>query len=157
MSGQRWTDHPRLSEWLQDQEEAFPGWARAHPGVWDFSVDSVDRLQAVVKAEFSSWDDVHASRRTPAVTVPAWYLGEVCVRAGALWKHNPAVPSDAWESPFVGVPDDPMEDPDYEDRYEGDYFPASVPVDELRGMFMKPREWHLRSVVEAFARYPDEG
>src|SRR4051794_38596995 len=122
MSEQRWTEHPRLTAWLQEQEAGFPGWAAAHPGVWDFSLESIDRLESVVRAEFSSWDDVFARRRSPEVTVPAWYLGEVCVRAGALWKHNPQTPPDAWEAPFVGVPDDPMEDPDYEDLYEGDYF-----------------------------------
>jgi hypothetical protein len=153
MSEQQWTDHPRLWAWLQEQEEAFPQWADSHPGVWDFSPDSVDRLGAVLRSEFSSWEDIRAAQHTPQVTVPAWYLGEVCVRAGAVWKYNPDSPaeSDAWEGPFVGVPGDPMEDPDHEDLYEDDdYLPAAIPVAELRGMFAKSPQWRLRSVVEEF-------
>lgn len=155
MRDPRWTDHPRLTAWLREQAEAFPQWASAHPGGWDYSLESIDRLQAVIKAEFSSWDDVRARQRTPAVTVPAWYLGEVCVRAGAVWKHNPQAPSDSWDGPFVGVRDDPIEDPDHEDTEEDGWFPAAVPVHELRDMFEKRPEWRLRSVVEAFLQYPD--
>ncbi|MEU3838673.1 hypothetical protein AB0E88_01325 [Streptomyces sp. NPDC028635] len=156
MSEQQWTDHPRLHAWLRQQEAAFPGWCADHPGVWDFSPESVDRLEAVVRARFGTAAQVRAARRTPEVTVPAWYLGEVCVRAGAVWKHNPGAPDDpdAWEGLFVGVPDDPMEDPDHEDLYEDeDYRPAAVPVAELRGMFTKGSDWRLRRVVEEFAEW----
>ncbi len=151
-----WTGHPRLRAWLQEQEAGFPCWAASHSGLWDFSPESVDRLEAALRAQFSSWEDVRAAQRTPQVTVPAWYLGEVCVRAGAVWKHNPDSPADpeTWEGPFVGVPGDPMEDPDHEDLYEDeDYLPAAVPVSELRGMFLKSPPWRLRNVVEEFAEW----
>ncbi|MFI6683958.1 hypothetical protein [Streptomyces sp. NPDC050485] len=158
MSEQQWTDHPRLRAWLREQEAAFPRWAASHPGVWDFSADSVDELERVIRAEFAAgeWEEVRAARRTPQVTVPAWYFGEVCVRAGAVWKVNPAAPTDpdAWDGPFVGVPGDPMEDPDHEDLYEDDdYLPASVPVPELRDMFLKSPPWRLRNVVEEFEEW----
>ncbi|MGW2818873.1 hypothetical protein [Streptomyces sp. NPDC001415] len=158
MSDQQWTDHPRLRTWLAEQEAAFAEWAAAHPGTWDFSVDSVDELERAVRADFASseWEGVRAAQHTPSVTAPAWYLGEVCVRAGAVWKVNPAAPMDpgTWEGPFVGVPGDPMEDPDHEDLYEDDdYYPASVPVAELRGMFLKARPWRLRDVVGEFEEW----
>lgn len=156
MSEQQWTDHPRLHAWLRQQEAAFPAWSAAHPGVWDFSPESVDRLEAVVRARFGTAAQVRAARQTPEVTVPAWYLGEVCVRAGAVWKHNPDAPDDpeVWEGPFVGVPGDPMEDADHEDLYEDeDYRPAAVPVAELRGMFAKDADWRLRNVVDEFAEW----
>jgi hypothetical protein len=147
------TNNPRLRAWLQEQEAAFPQWAASHPGVWDFSVDSVDRLQKVIRGEFSSYENITAVQHTPAVTVPAWYLGEVCVRAGAVWKGDPAVPpgAEAWQGIGVGVPGDPFDDPDYESLYEDDdYLPAAVPVSELGGMFVKRPEWQLRSIVTEF-------
>ncbi|MFI6055825.1 hypothetical protein ACIBCO_37830 [Streptomyces violascens] len=158
MSEHQWTDHPRLRTWLSEQEAAFAQWAKSHPGTWDFSTSSIDALERAVRADFASsesseWEDVRAAQHTPRVTAPAWYLGEVCVRAGAVWKVNPAAPMDpeTWEGPFVGVPDDPMEDPDHEDLYEDeDYRPAAVPVAELRGMFLKSPPWRLRDVVGEF-------
>ncbi|WNM30658.1 hypothetical protein RKE30_09685 [Streptomyces sp. Li-HN-5-11] len=152
MSEQQWTDHPRLRAWLREQEAGFEGWAASHPGTWDFSPGSLDGLEAVVRAQFSSWEEARAAQRTAQVTVPAWYFGEVCVRAGAVWKVNPsAVPDPEWEGPFVGVPGDPMEDPDHEDLYEDDdYLPAAVPVAELRDIFLKDPPWRLRSIVEEF-------
>src|SRR5512141_1645831 len=104
MTDQRWTDHPRLRAWLREREEAFPRWAAAHPGVWDFSPESVDRLQEVLDAEFTSIDQIYDVRTSLAVTVPAWYLGEVCVRLGASWKHTYVSPIDAddWQGPFLG-------------------------------------------------------
>ncbi|CAM5256216.1 hypothetical protein [Streptomyces sp. SID1034] len=155
----QWTDHPRLGAWLAEQEAAFGEWAASHPGDWDFSAASVDALERAVRADFAgaAWEDVRAAQDTPRLTAPAWYLGEVCVRAGAVWKVNPAADFEAgaWEGPFVGVPGDPMEDPDHEDLYEDDdYYPASVPVPELRDMFLKdPGAWRLRDVVGEFEEW----
>ncbi|GGY56743.1 hypothetical protein [Streptomyces xanthochromogenes] len=155
----QWTDHPRLGAWLAEQEAAFGEWAASHPGDWDFSAASVDALERAVRADFAgaAWEDVRAAQHSPRVTAPAWYLGEVCVRAGAVWKVNPAADFEAgaWEGPFVGVPGDPMEDPDHEDLYEDDdYYPASVPVPELRDMFLKdPGAWRLRDVVGEFEEW----
>ncbi|MFG2721388.1 hypothetical protein ACGFW5_24280 [Streptomyces sp. NPDC048416] len=152
-SRSRWTDHPRLRRWLAEQEAAFGEWAVSHPGEWDFSVASVDALERAVRRDFapSGWEGVRAAQHTSLVIAPAWYFGEVCVRAGAVWKVNPATDFSTWDGPFVGVPDDPMEDPDHEDLYEDDdYLPASVPVTELRGMFLKDPPWQLRDVVGEF-------
>ncbi|MET9366012.1 hypothetical protein ABZX93_34640 [Streptomyces sp. NPDC006632] len=161
MSEQRhpdWTDHPRLRAWLAEQEAAFGEWAASHPGEWDFSPASVDALESAVRADFAGaeWEEVRALQHTPRVTAPAWYFGEVCVRAaGAVWKVNPASDfGDGWEGPFVGTPDDPMEDPDHEDLYEDDdYRPASVPVAEMCGVFLKGEPWRLREVVEGFEEW----
>ncbi|WP_205530611.1 hypothetical protein [Streptomyces sp. MBT27] len=155
---QQWTEHPRLGAWLAEQEAAFGEWAAAHPGQWDFSASSVDALERAVRADFAgaAWEDVRAAQDTPRLTAPAWYLGEVCVRAGAVWKVNPAADFEAgaWDGPFVGVPGDPMEDPDHEDLYEDDdYCPASVPVPELRDMFLKDPPWRLRDVVGEFEEW----
>ncbi|MFB7747359.1 hypothetical protein [Streptomyces sp. NPDC056132] len=155
----QWTDHPRLGAWLAEQEAAFGEWAASHPGDWDFSASSIDALERAVRADFAgaAWEDVRAAQHTPALTAPAWYLGEVCVRAGAVWKVNPATDFDSgtWDGPFVGVPGDPMENPDHEDLYEDeDYYPASVPVPELRAMFAKdPGAWRLRDVVTEFEEW----
>ncbi|MER0447321.1 hypothetical protein ABR738_22690 [Streptomyces sp. Edi4] len=156
-----WTEHPRLSAWLAEQEAAFGAWAASHPGKWDFSVASIDALEAAVRGDFAGaeWEEVRAVRHTPRVTAPAWYLGEVCVRAaGAVWKVNPAADFTAWEGPFVGVPGDPMEDPHHEDLYEDDdYLPAVVPVAEMCAMFLKDPPWRLRGVVEEFQAPLDSG
>ncbi|MFE9412552.1 hypothetical protein ACFYN0_27725 [Streptomyces sp. NPDC006704] len=155
-----WTEHPRLSAWLVEQEAAFGVWAASHPGRWDFSVASLDALEAAVRGDFAGaeWEEVRAARHAPRVTAPAWYLGEVCVRAagaagaaGVVWKVNPATDFTAWEGPFVGVRGDPMEDPEHEDLYEdADYLPAVVPVAEMCAMFLKGASWRLRCVVGEF-------
>ncbi|MEU9197539.1 hypothetical protein [Streptomyces hundungensis] len=160
MSEQQWTDHPRLGAWLAEQEAAFGQWAASHPGDWDFSTASVDALERAVRADFAActWEDVRAAQHTPRLTAPAWYLGEVCVRAGAVWKVNPASDFSAWDGPFVGVPGDPMENPDHEELYEDDdYYPAAVPVPELRDMFLKDPPWRLRDVVAEFEEWAGGG
>ncbi|MFG3286586.1 hypothetical protein [Streptomyces sp. NPDC048111] len=160
MSEQQWTDHPRLGAWLAEQEAAFGEWAAAHPGPWDFTPSSLDALERAVRADFAEreWEDVRAAQDTPRVAAPAWYLGEVCVRAGAVWKVNPTTDFTAWDGPFVGVPGDPMEDPDHEDLYEDDdYWPAAVPVPEIRDMFLKEAPWRLRNVVAEFEEWSAKG
>ena len=155
MSDQQWTwtDHPRLRAWLREREEAFPQWAAAHPGDWDFSVTSLEQLMAAVRTEFSSWEDITAARDTLAVTVPAWYFGEVCRRVGAVWKHTYASPIDAddWPGPFVGIPGDPAEDPDYKLPPGVDTSaPAVHPVTTICDALMDDDAEWLRDFVAEF-------
>jgi hypothetical protein len=146
-------DNPRLRAWLQKQEEAFPQWAAAHPGLWDFSPDSIDRLQEVLTEEFTPDENIEAARYAPAVTVPAWYLGETCIRAGAVWKYSPnepVEPTAAAQNPDVGVPGDPWDDPDYQNFVDDEYLPSAFLVNELCSMFVRGPDWRLRSIVEQF-------
>ncbi|WP_157440318.1 hypothetical protein [Actinokineospora inagensis] len=151
MGEQSWTDHPRLRSWLQRQESSFPTWTATHPGNWDFTPASLDALESAVRADFADWDAAWAARDATSLTVPAWYLGEVCVRAGAVWKVNPAADTDP-DGPAVAIPDDPAESDS--DRYEDeDYRPAVLPVAELRDLFLKPPDWRLHQVPAAFTEW----
>jgi hypothetical protein len=156
---ERVTNNPRLHAWLQEQEKGFPQWAANHPGFWDFSPESVDRLQTALATEFSSWEEIRAAQHTPAITVPAWYFGEVCVRAGAVWKYHPEPLEDPDNlddpepdlGPRVGVPGDPMDDPDYEDPYDDEvYVPAALPIFDLSEALLDGSEGRLRRFVEEF-------
>ncbi|MDG4809523.1 hypothetical protein O7634_22475 [Micromonospora sp. WMMD1120] len=77
-----WADNPRLNAWLAAQRRAFPAWSRQSGQAWDFTVTSVDRLERLLRARFTGWDDLLSAEEAeqPAVLVPGWYLGEVLNR-----------------------------------------------------------------------------
>jgi len=143
-----WTDNPRLGAWLAAQEAAFPAWVAGTGQEWDFSPASVDRLEELIRGRFASYDEIAAAEKTPAVTVPAWYFGEVQNRhCGTGWEARPE--GDA--NPFVRLPaedDDVDEDEElYEDE---DYVPACDPVVELTALFLRGPDNHLRTVLNQY-------
>ncbi|MBB2940349.1 hypothetical protein FB565_000053 [Actinoplanes lutulentus] len=143
-----WADNPRLNTWLASQEAAFPAWSSETGQQWDFSVDSLDRLEQLLRERFAGWDELLAAEDEPVVTVPAWYLGEVQNRnCGTSWYRNPVVPThpDQPKTPFVQLPEDP------EAGYEDDVPPGSNPFTEIRGLFVREDGRRLRDVV---SRYP---
>jgi len=140
-----WTDNPQLREWLGAQEAAFPAWAAATGQDWDFSPASVDRLEELVRGAYAGYDEIAAAEGTPAVTVPAWYFGEVHNRHyGTRWERRPGE-GDA--RPFVRVP---FKEPE-EDLYGDEpYVPATDPVVELTALFLRGPDNHLRDSFTQF-------
>jgi hypothetical protein len=146
-----WADNPRLNGWLAAQQAAFPAWSGATGQDWDFSVGSLDRLETLLRERFTDWDELIAAEEAedPAVTVPAWYLGEVQNRhCGTSWYRNPVVPThpDQPKTPFVQLPEDP------EAGYEDDVPPGSNPFTEIRGLLVRDPGDHLRDVVIRYSR-----
>jgi hypothetical protein len=67
-----------LEKWLEQQRAAFPAWAEQRVGPpWDFTVDSLPRLEALIRDAFTSPAEARAVMDTALVAVAAWYLGEV--------------------------------------------------------------------------------
>ncbi|MFE5241044.1 MULTISPECIES: hypothetical protein [unclassified Streptomyces] len=96
--------HPELVEWLSGREAAFESWATALGPLerWDFSAESLDDLEEVVRRRFPSLDDVGAAKDGEFVQGATWYVGEAIRRSfAACGTHDPLV----WmydPEPFAG-------------------------------------------------------
>ncbi|MFI1168813.1 hypothetical protein ACH4UM_35965 [Streptomyces sp. NPDC020801] len=153
-----WSDNPRLNGWLARQREAFAAWQRESPGEWDFSPASLDRLEELVRGRFSSYEAADAAGDDPFMTVSAWYLGEVQVRAfGAVWKCAP-VPGPgryAKTRPLVTLPKEHLDEEELdrlreaEELYESEW-PLCNPADELLALFLRGPDNHLRNVLAQY-------
>jgi hypothetical protein len=147
---QDWADNPRLNAWLAEQEAAFPAWAGETGQQWDFTPESLDRLEDLLRDRFSTWDEVKAAEADPIVSVPAWYLGEVQNRHhGTAWYCNPQPPSDLLAedgTPVVLVPEKPH-DEDEDEEADDDYRVGSNPTAEIRALFVRRPENRLRDVL----------
>jgi hypothetical protein len=142
-----WADNPRLNRWLERQRADFPAWAQETGQHWDFTVESLDRLEELLRKRFASWEEVHAAQDDPAVAVPAWYLGEVQNRHyGTSWYCNPVIPDhpDQEGRPFVQAP------AGEEGQYEDDIPPLCNPFSEIRGLFVRSPDEHLRDIVTQY-------
>jgi hypothetical protein len=97
-------DAEYLAAWLAERERAFPEWAATHAshGPWDFSVDSLDRLEDLLATLTVADLDDPAHREL--VEGAVWYLGETLRRIrGGEWvyrSHDPSAPAD----PYAGAP-----------------------------------------------------
>ena len=55
-----WAGNPRLNTWLERQRADFPAWARETGQQWDFTVESLDRLEELLRKRFAGWEELHA-------------------------------------------------------------------------------------------------
>ncbi|GID91311.1 hypothetical protein ACFQFC_11055 [Amorphoplanes digitatis] len=148
-----WADNPRLNTWLAAQQAAFPAWSRETRQDWDFTVDSLDRLERLLRERFAGRAELVAAEESgrPEVLVPGWYLGEVLNRNyGTAWHRNPVEPThpDQPKTPFVQLPEEPGAE--YED--EDDIPPVCNPFTEIRGLFVRGPDDHLRDAVIRYER-----
>ncbi|MFE2373596.1 hypothetical protein [Streptomyces sp. NPDC059398] len=153
-----WADNPRLRAWLAAQEGAFPAWSAGHGGGWDFTPGSLDRLEALVRARFTTWQEADAARESELLQVASWYLGEVQVRhCGARWRCDPDEPDRppvAGGYPLVTVARTELSEAEQEllareEEEEGDPTPVVDPAARIRALFTTP-DSHLREVVGWF-------
>ncbi|MFJ9848258.1 hypothetical protein [Streptomyces sp. NPDC101150] len=145
-----------LAVWLADRRAGFEEWARetGRPDRWDFSPESLDALEALVRSRHTGGEEIGAARRGPFLQGAAWYIGEVVCRAkGARWKFEPfAVGGGALPALFgaeeSGTVDEPFAGPPKDDD-EAVVYPVGI----LRGLFTtrdeldNPIETHLRDAV----------
>jgi hypothetical protein len=153
---QEWGDNPRLNAWRAAQQAAFETWAEEAGGAWDFTPDSVDRLEEAIRSRFSTWDEASEAEDGPFLSPAAWYFGEVQVRNhGAIWQWcpTPAQPPNPWDKPFVTLPAVPAgEGEQREELYEDeDYVPGCTPIDEICSLFARGPEHRLRDVLKQYA------
>ncbi|MFD8717573.1 hypothetical protein ACFV2H_05950 [Streptomyces sp. NPDC059629] len=154
-----WADNPRLNTWLAAQREAFPLWAEEHGGGWDFTIDSLDRLEALLRDRFATWEEARAAADGPLLSVAAWYLGETLIRSsGAAWRCVPTEPPTdlpAGGKPLLIIPLETMTDRELsalerEAKRGDDPRPYVEPAGELSSMFAVGPDHRLRDALEWF-------
>ncbi|MEV6179640.1 hypothetical protein ACIHAR_35605 [Streptomyces sp. NPDC052016] len=99
-SGARTDDGPdrfgrQLRAWLEERADAFGAWAEETglPDRWDFTPESLDALEELVRSRYRSDTDIDASRRDPFLQGAVWYIGETaCRRKGLVWHYWPFAP-----------------------------------------------------------------
>jgi hypothetical protein len=125
-----------LEAWLTERERAFPRWAAAHAdaGTWDFSPESLDALEALLRHTLRSPADLATPEGRELAEQSAWYLGEVmiCVKGGR-WHYIPGEPHPV--IPAVGRPHIRQPSPD------GD---VVVPIITVEGICDPQRRQSLR-------------
>ncbi|MGX7760402.1 hypothetical protein ACWQ06_17320 [Streptomyces angustmyceticus] len=171
LQGPDWEDNHRLNTWLAERRETFPAWAGQAGGgttVWDFSPQSLDRLDDLVRGTFRSYDEIWAEQDSPFLVGAAWYFGEVQVRqCGAVWRWCPRPPTERLpgDFPTVAGPAPHTKNDDSDDEKESaddlceDYGPdeddddpvhVCDPLSELRALFVRDPDERLRHALHAY-------
>ncbi|WP_141720997.1 hypothetical protein [Streptomyces sp. Ncost-T10-10d] len=131
--------HPDLPAWLTERVQSFEHWAEATgtPETWDFSPQSLDTLEGLIRSRCNGDTESLAARRDAFLQGACWYIGEVVCRAqGAVWKFEPfavkgaELPSLFGEADPSGVVDDPCVGVPGEDTEEAIY-----PMGAVHGLF----------------------
>jgi hypothetical protein len=138
-------DNPVLADWLHTQQQAFAAWAHTHRerGPWNFTLDSLPRLEALIRSTFTTFEQADALMDTPQVAVPAWYLGEVHNRVfGTQWQFHPGFADDnpLDHRPHVTLPWDRRDDFYYTDpeHIEDDARPIYSPTSVICNLPRRP-------------------
>ncbi|MFI6727242.1 hypothetical protein [Streptomyces atratus] len=149
--------HLDLPVWLTERAQSFEHWAEATstPETWDFSPQSLDALEDLIRSQYDSDAETLTVRRDAFLQGACWYIGEVvCRTQGAVWKFEPfaakgaelpslfgeADPSGAIDDPCVGMPG-------------GDTEEAIYPMGAVHGLFStedelgNPIAQHLSDVL----------
>lgn len=99
--------HPELAAWLNERAAAFEEWAEATgtPERWDFSTESMDALEDLVRRTFSDEEAFLSARSETFVQGAVWYVGEMlCRHKGAEWAYDPWSP-DSDDPPRMFTPE----------------------------------------------------
>ncbi|WP_329119776.1 hypothetical protein [Streptomyces sp. NBC_01465] len=106
----------QLQAWLAERADGFGAWAKqtGHSSErWDFTPDSLDVLEALVRSRYGSEADIHAGRMDPFLQGAIWYIGETACRTkGLVWHYWPFAPRraqlpDLFTEPDAGFIDTP--------------------------------------------------
>ncbi|MGW6907971.1 hypothetical protein [Streptomyces sp. NPDC054940] len=146
--------NPVLEKWLEQQRAAFPAWAEQRVGPWDFTVDSLPRLEALIRNTFTGPAQARAVMDTPLVAVAAWYLGEVHNRTfGPQWQFHPSFADDnpLDHRPHITLPWERREEFHYTDpeHLEEDARPIYSPTDALCNLPARPADRGLLHRISA--------
>ncbi|MEC3919288.1 hypothetical protein [Nocardia sp. CDC160] len=95
-----------LTAWCHQRESRFQTWATEYTGgsaKYDFSVDSLDLLERLVKSRLSGFSDFERPENQEFIDGAIWYLGETIVRQGkAQWRYIEGERNE--DSEWVGRP-----------------------------------------------------
>ncbi|MER5216554.1 hypothetical protein ABT063_39970 [Streptomyces sp. NPDC002838] len=86
----------QLQTWLEERANSFDAWAEetGMPGRWDFTPESLDVLEDLVRSRYGSEEAVRAGRTDPFLQGAVWYVGETACRAKKLvWHYWPFAPA----------------------------------------------------------------
>ncbi|MGX1316471.1 hypothetical protein RKD24_006590 [Streptomyces calvus] len=154
MNEKEWADNPRLNAWTAAQAAVFETCSPFDRGGWDFSIESLDRLEDLLRRRFTSYEDITAAHGTELVGVAAWYLGEVHVRHhGAQWQCQPEPDPQGLgnDEPYVTIPFARADAyPPADDDPDEDGRPLTVPVNELDALFLRGPGHHLRDTLDRY-------
>jgi hypothetical protein len=87
------TDDAHLASWLAERSAGFEAWESAYApdGTWDFSPESLDALEEVLRRVTPTGDALEDPANRDFVESAAWYLGEVLRRGvGGEWFYRNA-------------------------------------------------------------------
>lgn len=158
MDEREWADNPRLNAWTATQAASFETCSPFDMGGWNFSIESLDPLEDLLRHRFTSYEDIKSARDSRLVTLAAWYLGEVHIRHhGAQWQCRPEPDPDGLghDQPYVTIPFDRADAyPPADDDPDQDGRPLTVPADELHALFLRGPDHHL---TDTLTRYQPRG
>lgn len=145
---EEWTGNPLLTQWLAERQGAFEQWAAEAGGGWDFTMESVDRLERLIRSLFTSAEEVRAAENSAFVQGACWYLGEVFARAhGMEWQQRPG--GDSEDLPFVIQPGG-TGGIGVDDEGEEEELAVLSPQDEIPALFLRDDDNHLRDALEGW-------
>ncbi|WP_407287259.1 hypothetical protein [Streptomyces sp. BP-8] len=152
-----------LPLWLREQQSRFSAWVHEVGGLWDFSPESLDRLEAAVRERFTLLEEFREQEDDAFLQVASWYLGEVHNHhRGTQWQVHPDGKGRfRWKwYPFVIPPWDRLDDYEDEDGIEYDARPIIDPLSSLRAVLLEPYErpypgQTLRSELDDYAPKKD--
>ncbi|MFB8181031.1 hypothetical protein ACFC8N_34385 [Streptomyces sp. NPDC055966] len=155
-------DNPHLNAWLDAAGADFTALAEQAGGSWDFSPDSLPRLEHLVLDRYATWEEQYEDRRGPFLCAVGWYVGEVLVRHhGAVWVWPPDTPcpSPDRSCPAVTYPYDHLTDREAEavaaSEEDGESLLPTVDPHHIVGTLYRANS-HLSVALEHFEDWRDD-
>ncbi|HEY9294415.1 MAG TPA: hypothetical protein VIP98_24295, partial [Microlunatus sp.] len=140
---------PWLRDWLEVRKRSHPDWSAqfGDSDAWDFSVDSLDRLERRLLERFESVQELLAVDNSELAEGATWYLGEVAVRhRDSSWIYHseePDAPAEqtAAQNPWIGRP--------YVKQNHGNLH-AEIPIGLIRAVVRARQPGTLRQRFGSF-------
>ncbi|MDI3406960.1 hypothetical protein [Streptomyces cavernicola] len=162
VTSSRWRDNPRLNQWLSTQEAAFPAWRQATSGTWDFTPESLDRLEDILLSRYADHEEADAAHESPFMTVAVWYLGETVRRAhpNAVWSCSPTPGEGSYArmSPLLTYATETLDEQVREEVEEreatyDEVLPFHDPTDDITALHIS--DGHLREILDDYAAFQE--
>ncbi|MFF1924671.1 hypothetical protein ACFVW8_29405 [Streptomyces sp. NPDC058221] len=150
----------QLDAWLHDRAAFFEAWREETGSLqgWDFSEESLDILETLVRERFSEDVEVRTAKTSSFVQGAVWYVGETVRRnRAASWMFNPRHLAPAGPAPALfegtrGQQDTPSMSGSVRGGGDGGIYPLGALVElfweeDDAGERIEPR---LRDILDCF-------